>query len=155
MDALIDTNEEDAYGLQAGNAIVVEIWTDGNQPTASFLVGNDSSYGSTFVRLSGSDAIYRARIGGRRRYAHATSDWQNQQVLDFQLEDFQSLRVTPQGSSSYQIIRDNGWKIEPALQGAIDQDRMDRSIKSLSMLRIGERTTLESITPADTLFRCP
>jgi hypothetical protein len=139
MDALIDTDKEEQYGLDAGNAIIVEIWAGGDQPSASFLVGNDSAYGSTFVRISGSDSIYRARIGGRRRYALSANDWQNQSVLDFELEDFQSLLVKSAGVEPYQIVRDNGWKIDPQLKGAVEEKSVEKSIKSLSMLRIGKK----------------
>jgi hypothetical protein len=139
MDAHIDTNDLETYGLQAGNAIIVEMWTNSPQPTASFLIGNDSSYGATFVRMSGNESIYRARLGGRRRYAHTASEWQNQEVFDFNIEEFQSLLVNPKDGNPYQIIRDNEWKIEPQIDGEVEQDRVDRSVKSLTMLRIGKR----------------
>jgi len=148
MDALIDTNEEEKYGLDAGNAIIIELWTSGAAATASFLVGNDAAHGSSFVRLSGSDSIYRARVGGRRRYDLSATDWQNQQVFDVNLEDFTSLTVRMANNEAYQVVRENGWKLLPAQNEDLNEDRIDRAIKSLVMLRIGERVEQTSFTPA-------
>ena len=47
MDALIDTNNEKEYGLEGGNALVVEIWTEGGDPKISFLLGADAAEGSS------------------------------------------------------------------------------------------------------------
>ena len=103
MDALIDTNNEKEYGLEGGNALVVEIWTEGGDPKISFLLGADAAEGSSFLRLSGSDAIYRARVGGRRRYAYSPRDWLSQQAVPLDINDVTSISVQGKFGPPYQI----------------------------------------------------
>lgn len=82
VDVQIDQGNDDKYGLEPGKGYVVELWTTGADPVISFTVGNDAAGGSNYVRLSGSEAIYRARVGGRDRYARAPAEWRNRMVLD-------------------------------------------------------------------------
>ena len=83
MDVMLERGEEKQYGLDASNSIVVEIWSKENEPIISFALGKDGTPGSSFVRLSNDDAVYRARISGRRRYDFPHTEWKNQLIFDF------------------------------------------------------------------------
>ena len=140
MDALIDTNNEQEYGLDSGNALVVEMWTQGMEPQASFVLGADTAQGSSFLRISGSDSIYRARVGGRRRYAFAPSDWLSQQVIPFDINDVTSISVQGNLGEPYQINKGStSWEMAGFSAMDLDQERIGVSLKSLITLRIGER----------------
>ena len=81
-DVQVDEGNLKDYKLDAAGGIVVELWTDIDKPAASFTIGADAAGGSSFVRISGDDAVYRALIGGRRRFDHAPADWRNRVVVD-------------------------------------------------------------------------
>ena len=74
MDVLIETDPDQAgkaYGLDSSNAITVELWRVGSsEPSISFLLGNDAGRATSFIRLSGDKSVYRANVGGRRRFSH-------------------------------------------------------------------------------------
>lgn len=115
MDVLVDPNPKDdgkAYGLDASNAITVELWKSaGSEPEVSFELGNDAEAGASFVRLNGAPDVYRAHVGGRRRFAYAASDWLNQRLLQFDLAEMTSIQVQQQGVG-YTLIKDDTWRIQ-------------------------------------------
>ena len=137
MDVMVEKGNEEDYGLDASHSIVVELWTGEDRPALSFTLGNDSARGSSFVRLSGDDAVYRARMGGRHRYEHAVSDWKNRLLFDFREPELQSLQiVSPQ--LSYTLNRsDSQWGIDPSPSWELNQGQTRSQIARLGALRIG------------------
>ena len=149
MDALIDTGNEEKYGLEGGNALVVEFWTEGSEAKVSFILGADATQSSSFIRISGSDAIYRARIGGRRRYAYSARDWLSQQVIPLELNDITSISTYGMSGNGYQIKKGTSvWEIDGMVTGDLDQKRIGTALKSLIRLRIGERVSVVDFIPA-------
>lgn len=148
MDALIDTNNEKEYGLDGGNALAVEIWTEGGEPKVSFLLGADAVEGSSFLRLSGSDSIYRARVGGRRRYAYSPRDWLSQQVIPLDINDVTSVSVQGKFGEPYQINKGaSSWEMDGVSASDLDQERIGITLTSLIRLRIGERVEQAEFQP--------
>ena len=120
-DVAVDEGNLKEYGLDAANGIVVEMWTDAKTPAASFTIGSDMPGGSSFIRVSGEDAVYRARVGGRRRFAYGPSDWRNRIVVDRKESDIQGVRIEPWNGDLIHLIRqptdqetgDGPWALEP------------------------------------------
>ena len=134
VDLQVDSGNDDKYGLEPGKGVVVEAWTDGEEPTVSLTVGADAPGGTTFIRLSGSDAIYRARIGGRARFDRQTSAWRSRLVLDLAPERVVGVQIQ-RGSQTVSMSRAAGtnspdgtapsspgpWSLDPAPPWALDQ----------------------------------
>ena len=113
MDVMLERGEEKQYGLDASNSIVVEIWSDGSEPIISFALGKDGTPGSSFVRLSNDDAVYRARVGGRRRYDFPHAEWKNQLIFDFAEPIVQKLEIQS-AALKYSLERQEGvWTMAP------------------------------------------
>jgi len=120
-DVTVDEGNLKEYGLDAANGIVVELWTDAKHPAASFTIGSDMPGGSSFVRVSGDDAVYRARMGGRRRFAYGPTDWRNRIVVDRKESDIQGVRIEPWNGDLFHLIRqptdqetgDGPWALDP------------------------------------------
>ena len=141
MDALIEHHPKDegaAYGLSGTDAIVVEIWTDAAQVATSLLIGQDAQGSSSFIRLSGDASVYRANVGGRRRFAYAAEDWLNQQVLGINPEIMSQILVKMEGQEDYLLRHHEKWQIEPALDAMIDEQKLSQAIQSLSVMRLGQ-----------------
>ena len=68
MDVAVDTGNLADYGLDDAQGVLVELFTDSDEPAVSFLVGQDRPGGASFVRLPGSDTVYRGKVGSRARY---------------------------------------------------------------------------------------
>lgn len=82
MDARVDTGHLDTYELDDNKGVRFEVFTGGSEPVLAVMVGRDVEGGSTLLRLSGSDDVYRARIGGAFRFRKDASQWRNRSVLD-------------------------------------------------------------------------
>ena len=151
LDAKVDAGNIEDYGLDAGNGLVVELFENGSkEPTVSFTMGKPGPAGSSFIRLSGDDAIYRARVGGRHRYERPSSEWRNKVLLGFQDADADSITVQignnedpsirfvrappPPGSESEQ----GAWELSPDPGWPTDQELVTGIAKSLGTLRASQ-----------------
>lgn len=139
-DALVDSDNEDKYGLQPGSGVVAEIWTTGEDPVVSMTVGNDTLGGSTFVRLSGSSSVYRARIGGRARFALPHSSWRNKAVVDIDPATLIGITVRAGGQTvalqrAVEGAEASAWSLDPPPPWALDQAAITQLAAILARLR--------------------
>ncbi len=150
LDARVDAGNPEDYGLDAGKGLVVEIFEDGTEPVVSFTMGNEGPGGSSFVRLSGDDAIYRARLGGRHRYERPAVEWRNKVLMGFLETDAERVSVLPGESTepSLVFVRAPGgvgeesklgpWELSPDAGFGVDQELVTSIVKGLGTLRAGE-----------------
>lgn len=140
MDVLIETDPEQAgksYGLDSSNSITVEMWRIGfDEPSISFLLGNDAGQATSFVRMSGDKSVYRANIGGRRRFAHSASDWLNQRVFQVQMSDLASVRVDSVAHPSYTLQNGDKWTVVGTTT-PVDVSRLVKALQDVLLVRIG------------------
>lgn len=152
MDVMLERGEEKQYGLDASHSIVVELWGSEAAPIISFALGYDGTPSSSFVRLSGDDAVYRARIGGRHRFDYPHAQWKNQLIFDFQEPEVSQLDVKSQ-AVQYTIKKELGvWTVEPDPGWQLDQDKTKTLMSRLGALRIG-RVQKEPLTQANMALR--
>ena len=149
VDVRVDQKNLEEYGLDAGNGIVVELFEQGDQPVVSFTIGNDGPGGSSFVRISGDDAIYRARLGGRFRYARTAAEWRNHVLMDFEPNGATGLTVAIAGQTPVVLVRSpetgvdgketpGTWAMEPDPGWALDQAALNAIVDTLGRMRAGD-----------------
>lgn len=142
-DVTVDEGNLKDYGLDAASGIVVEMWTDDKEPAASFTIGGDIAGGSSFVRVSGDPAIYRARLGGRQRFAREPLDWRNRVVIDLDESDIQGLRIEPWNGEVIHLVReptddeqiDGHWTLDPDPGWGLSGDDLQEVIQQLGQMR--------------------
>ena len=115
-------------------------------PDISFEVGQDAGEGASFVRLHGSEAVYRAHIGGRRRFAYDASDWLNQRLLQFDVAEMTEVQVESDDVLYSLVKTDDVWSIQ-GFDAALDAQKLSMALQSLSVMRIGERVDQTVQTP--------
>lgn len=148
MDVLVDEGNLDTYGLEPGKGVVVELWTQAEAPAISLTIGADAPGGSSFVRLSGSESIYRARVGGRQRYTASVSQWRNRDLLRFERQDVVSMRWEQDQREPIVLERPpvgldqlGPWELEPAAPWPLDQAFLDAVVDRLVGMRAEEVLT--------------
>ncbi len=150
MDVLVEVDPSDggkSYGLDSSNAVTVEFWiADSEMPQVSFLLGNDTELGASFVRLSGSKSVYRAHVGGRRRFIHKAGDWLNQRVLQLEMSEIQSISIEGDEVESYTLLNGEQWTIEGS-SVPTDTKRLSQALQTLLLMRKGEVSTQPVINP--------
>ena len=142
-DVTVDAGNLKEYGLDASGGLVVELWSDATKPAASFTIGADLTGGSSFVRVSGDDQVYRARVGGRRRYAHSPSGWRNRVVIDRDEADIQGLRIEPWNGDIIHLLRsvtaeetgDGAWTLEPDPGWDLNTQQLQALVTRLGKMR--------------------
>lgn len=145
-DVRVDQGNLDAYGLEPGKGVVVELWAGGEQPAVSLTVGLDAPGGSSFVRLSGNDAIYRARVGGRDRFPVEVSRWRNRVPVGLDAEQVGSVTLERPGAEPVVLVREGGaslqgpgpWALDPPAPWPVDQAGVNALVGRLGALRADE-----------------
>lgn len=150
MDVLVDLKPAEdgkTYGLDASNSITVEMWKSNSaMPEISFEIGEDAGEGASFVRLHGDESVYRAHIGGRRRFAYDASDWLNQRLLQFDVAEMTAIQVE-RDDVRYSLVKtEDVWGIQ-GFDEVLDTQKMSMALQSLSVMRIGERVEQTLQTP--------
>jgi len=142
-DVTVDSGNIKDYALDASEGVVVELWVDGDQPVSSFTIGKDGPGGSSFVRVSGEDAIVRARVGGRQRFDRIPGDWRNRVVIDKSEPDIQGLRIEPWDGTIIHMVReategetgDGPWGFDPSPGLDIPAAARAKTIERLGQMR--------------------
>jgi|GEM_PF-5208764 len=80
FDAMVDSENYDQYGLDNGERVLFEIFSNSDLPTLSLYIGEDTYGGASFVRLPDSEAVYRGSLGSRRSYTRSSDDWRDKMV---------------------------------------------------------------------------
>lgn len=140
MDAMVENGNHAQYGLDASNGIVVEVFESKSTPTLSFTLGNDTGNGASFIRFSGDTKVYRARVGGRRRFDFTASDWRNQRLLDTSAGELKSVKVQSD-SHLYTLAlnNDNVWELSPKPTWKLSQKTVLNLMRRLASTRIGAK----------------
>ncbi len=146
IDVAVDRGNEDKYGLEPGKGHVIEVWTTEEDPVISFTVGDDTAGGSSYIRLSGDDAVYRARVGGRARFARSLSEWRSRFAVDvapervvgmtFRVGEAELALTRPAAETSPEgVARARPWSLEPTPPWTLDQALADAWVSRLAQLR--------------------
>ena len=144
MDVRVDSGNDETYGLDANDGLVVEIWSGGDEPAISLIVGFDAVGGSSFVRLSGDPGIYRARVGGRARYAVPSAGWRNRTLLQVDPAKVVGIDVVRPGE--VHLVRGpadstrtpGDWQLDPDPGWPVDQGAVRGLVQALGLLRADE-----------------
>ena len=142
-DVTLDEGNLKDYGLDASNGVVVELWTDSEEPAASFTIGGDMAGGSSFVRVSGDSSVYRARLGGRQRFARDPLDWRNRVVIDRAEADIQGVRIEPWNGDVIHLVRQatddeqgqGPWTLDPDPGWGLTADDLTTVVQKLGQMR--------------------
>ncbi len=103
LDVRVDGARGEGYGLTGGDGVRVDV-TGLTGVLASVVVGGNAEGGSTFLSVAGLDDVYRARIGGRSRYAVPAAGWRDHRMLTFSPDALAAIRVErPEGA--YALVR--------------------------------------------------
>lgn len=149
MDVAIDTGNLADYGLDDAQGVLVELFTDSDEPAVSFVVGQDRPGGSSFVRLPGSDVVYRGKVGSRARYDRAPLEWRDKMVTQVPAGLVQEIRIEPldgpktvflrlpEGDMATESSAKFGAWTSAQADFAVDQKSIDALAKSLTELRAG------------------
>lgn len=99
MDARVDSGNLKDYQLEDQDAKVVELYTDATTPALQVIVGRTVGPSASFVRLPGTETVYRAAVGPRQRYDQAAADWRDKVVLSVDKDTVTALEIQRGGET--------------------------------------------------------
>ncbi len=150
MDAFVDSGNQEEYGVDDQNGLLVELFRAGEDvPAAAVVVGKTAAGPSTFVRLPGAEDVYRADVGGRARYARPAAEWRDKVAHTVDRARVAGLTLV-RGAETLRFSRGPStgadtdgnpvpgpWQLEGA-SFVTDTDTVDATIKTLATIRAGE-----------------
>ena len=141
MDARIDEGNLKDYKLEDQDAKVVELYTNAATPALQVVVGRTVGPNTSFVRLPGSDTVYRASVGPRERYDQAAADWRDRVVLDVPANSVTRLVLR---RTLDELTFDRGaagvWTVTSSNPNpiAVDRETVDGMARALGRIRAGD-----------------
>ncbi len=155
MDAFVDGGNHEDYGVDDQNGLLVELFGAGAElPTVSVMVGKTAAGPSTFVRIPGAEAVYRADVGGRARYARPAGQWRDKVALDLDPDKVVGLtlaraadtltftRGASPGADGDGKPLPTPWQLDPAaaalLGGPVDDETLRLTVRALARIRAAE-----------------
>lgn len=149
MEAYVDEGNLEDYVVDDQYGKLLEIWTKGDEPALSVVIGKTAAGGTTFVRPTGAQKVYRAEVGGRARFDRPAADWRDKMALDLDPAQVDTLVLT-RGAEAWTFRRGPSTKSGPdgtPIPGAflldnapfvIDTEAMEALTRGLVRLRAGE-----------------
>lgn len=151
IDLRIDEGNLEDYLLDDSNNIHAEFFTDSEEPALSFVLGKDLAGGSTVIRLPGSDAVYRARVGGRHRFDREATAWRNRLLLTIDPDLVVGITLEGDPGRELTFTRElvgaaepvaepelGPWRLDGQPMFVVDQHTLDTLAGSLSRIRASE-----------------
>ncbi len=138
MDMRLDSGNLKDYQLEDQDAKVVELYTTAEAPALQVIVGRTVGPSTSFVRLPGTEEVYRAAVGPRQRYDQPAADWRDKVVLDVDRDAVTGLTVTnPDGTLGFQRSGEK-WGFAEASTLPVDSPTVQSVARALSRIRAGE-----------------
>ena len=151
MDLRVEEGNLEDYGVDDQSGVLVELFTDGELPAMSVVVGYDVPGGSSFVRLPGSEEVFRAKVGGRARYEHEPVHWRDRMVAQWEPDEIVRISVSTAAYGDWGFSRSATGELDPAGNPRLgewtalggpsdlrpDEDAISALVKSLCVLRSG------------------
>lgn len=147
MEAEVDRGHHEEYGLDDQSARLVELYTVGDTPTLSVWVGRTAAGTSSFVRLPGSDAVYRADVGPPARFFQDAAAWRDKWAIEVNRDRVTAVVVerpgdtlrlrrlsAPVDGSSADV---GTWTLD-GVPFTADSDALAELVKSVTRVRAGE-----------------
>lgn len=137
MDVRVDEGNLEAYGVDDQHALRAELYTGGAEPAVAVIVGKSAGPDSAFVRLPGSDTVYRAAVGARSRFERAAGDWRDRTLLAVPKEKVRSL-VVERAGEPLRLTQESGrWSLAGAAF-AVDDKGAQLVVGAIAKLRATE-----------------
>ncbi|MES2644157.1 MAG: DUF4340 domain-containing protein [Myxococcota bacterium] len=147
MDAFVDGGNQEDYGVDDQNGLLVELYVVGQDiPAASVVVGKTAAGPSTFARIPGSEDVFRADVGGRARYARPAAEWRDKVAIELDTATVAGLTLT-RGAEALRFTRAASTTIDPAgkvlpgpwqLDGAgfvVDDETVEVTLRAIARIR--------------------
>ncbi|MFZ5480431.1 MAG: DUF4340 domain-containing protein [Myxococcota bacterium] len=150
MEALVDEGNHEDYGVDDQNGLLVELFAAGAEvPAVAVVVGKSAAGPSSFVRIPGSEVVYRADVGGRGRYERPAADWRDKTAIELDRADVVALTLV-RGDETLRFVRGPSTGVDkdgnptpgpwtsPDAPFPVDDDGTESVVRVLSRIRAGE-----------------
>lgn len=147
------------YGLQPPN-IQIELWTEGETPAKTFLIGDRTVNYSVYTKEQSESHIFLIESSALDDFTKSPSDLRNRDVFNFspaevttlrlQVGDQPEIRCKRQGDSNPNVTGDTeGWEMTQPVKAKADTRAIEDIVSALSSLRVVVFETDGEYDPAD------
>ncbi len=149
MEAKVDAGNLEDYGVDDQHGKLIELYAGGEQAVVAVVIGKPAAGSSSFVRLPGSDDVYRANLGGRSRFDKPAAEWRDRLAFDVDSGEVVTLTLTrggeklvfrrgpgrPVGAEGKELPGD--WTMDAA-PFPVDTASIEAMVRAVSRIRAGE-----------------
>ncbi len=149
MEARVDVGNLEDYGVDDQHGKLIELYATDDEPAVAVVIGKAAAGTSSFVRLPGSEDVFRADLGGRSRFDKPAADWRDKLAFDVDKDAVTAIALTrgtetlrfrrgpgrPVGAEGKEIPGD--WTMDDA-PFAVDSAGIDAIARAVTRIRAGE-----------------
>lgn len=138
MSEQLDKGNLETYGVDDQHALNVELWSGGDTPTVALMVGKSAGTESVFVRLPGTQEVYRADVGSRARFERAAADWRDKVALDVDRDKVVAIDVERAAEPLHftRAGKDADWSLVGG--PPVDQATLDLLVRTAAKVRANQ-----------------
>ena len=146
-------DEEERYGLDAGNRIAVTAYKDGKE-IQSLLIGKDTSTNrQCFVQLKTGSSVYLADGGLHSAFAVTVDDLRSKEVYSFDGSEISAVTLAKCNQGDWKsftlkrseaeeteegLVTKKNWLLDGENTGTLDDDKVSSWVRMLSVLNASE-----------------
>lgn len=139
LELQVEENSDDlaSFGLEPG--VLLEAYTQEEQPAVAFYIGRNTSGGASFIRFPDQATVYRAHVGGVQNYGRPAAVWRDPVISEFDPAAVTAFTLTSSNSDLEFTRKDatSPWSLKQDANFPVDQEEVQRLITTLSGLRAG------------------
>lgn len=138
MSEQLDKGNLETYGVDDQHALNVELWSGGETPSVSLMVGKSAGTASVFARLPGTQEVYRADVGNRARFERAAAEWRDKVALEVDRDKVVAIDIERAGEPLH--FTRGGADADWSLAGGapVDQATLELLLRTASKVRASQ-----------------
>ena len=133
----LEVPELTQYGLEAPS-ITLSLWTSGEAPAATFLIGKKTINFSVYAKEESEAHIFLIESSALDDLTKSTTDLRDRSMIKFDTETVSAIQLQPNdsGSAIHCAKRDNTWHVVHPVEAKADAQEIETLLSGLRILKV-------------------
>lgn len=134
----LEVSELTQYGLDNTPSITLALWTNGEAPAATFLIGKKTINFSVYTKEKSESHIFLIESSALDDLTKSTTDLRDRSMIKFDTETVSGIQLQQRdtGSTVHCEKRDNAWRVVHPIQAKADAEEIETLLSELPTLKV-------------------
>lgn len=134
----LEVSELTQYGLDNTPSITLALWTNGEVPAATFLIGKKTINFSVYTKEKSESHIFLIESSALDDLTKSTTDLRDRSMIKFDTETVSHIQLQQRdtGSTVHCEKQDNAWRVVHPIQAKADAEEIETLLSELPTLKV-------------------